>query len=372
MIRRRIALWLPSLAVLVGCAKQPSGGSGSDDAGATPPAIDGGGVPDAATATTAAAEETGPCAGKAEGALACDGESVVRCAGTGRAPEAVKTCLDIERCEAGACAPACPEGEVYVPATGPAGFKMGKNLSAFGFGNRKSGNHGKGRADLPHKVVLTKPFCMDQTEVTAGAMKKCVQEKGCKAPQRTDRWVTYPDKPDYPVNLVDYPMSKYYCEQYGKSLPTEAQWEWAATGGDGRSWPWGEEEPTCEHADFTQAILISPGGDSGCHGGGPSKVGTHRKGDRIWPSGPIHDLAGNVWEWVLDSYVPYSGKDEVDPVHLRPSIGNYVVRGGGWNRSGRGILAAFRGGAIVSYKVPGLGFRCVRNAKEREASASPR
>jgi formylglycine-generating enzyme required for sulfatase activity len=279
-------------------------------------------------------------------------------------PACPRACFDIERCEAGACVPACPEGEVYVPATGPEGFKMGRGLATFGFGSRKSGNGGKGRADTPHKVVLTRPFCMDQNEVTAGQMKQCVQDKGCKAPQRTDRWVTYPDKPDHPVNLVDWKMSKYYCEQYGKSLPTEAQWEWAATGGDGRDFPWGNEEPTCEHTDFTQAILISPGGDSGCHGGGPSKVGTHVKGDKIWPSGAIHDLAGNVWEWVLDSYRPYSGKDEVDPLHDYPHLANRVVRGGGWNRSGRGVMAAFRGGAIWTYKVPGLGFRCVRNPKE--------
>jgi len=306
---------------------------------------------------------TGPCEGKPAGATACDGERVVRCGPA--TPELVKTCLDIEHCEAGACTPACPTGEIYVPPTPPEGFKMGKGLSTYGYGPRKSGNGGKGLADAPHKVILTKPFCMDQNEVTAAQMKKCVEEKGCTAPKRTDQWVTYPDKPDYPVNLVDWPMSKYYCEHNEKSLPTEAQWEWAATGGDGRSWPWGEEEPDCERADFTKDILVSPGGDSGCHGGGPSKVGTHTKGDKIWPAGPIHDLAGNVWEWVLDSYVPFTGKDEVDPVHLQANIGTRVIRGGGWNRSGRGILAAFRGGAITTYKVPGLGFRCVRNAKER-------
>jgi len=336
----RSLLWLSPLA-LVACATgsrtdaTDTGPSASASAKAEPPRVEA--PADVAPAASAAAPD--PCAGV--------------------------TCFDIERCEAGACVPACPATEVYIPPTGPKGFRMGKGLSAYGFGPRGSGNPGRGRADEPHNVVLTKPFCMDENEVTAGQMKKCVDEKGCTAPRRTDRWVTYPDKPDYPVNLVDWPMSKYYCEQYGKSLPTEAQWEWAATGGDGRTWPWGEEEPSCEHADFTKAILISPGGDSGCHGGGPSAVGTHRKGDRIWPSGAIHDLGGNVWEWVLDSYIPYSGKDEVDPLHDKPAIGTRVVRGGGWNRSGRGIMAAFRGGAISSYKVPGLGFRCVRNPKPK-------
>jgi formylglycine-generating enzyme required for sulfatase activity len=242
---------------------------------------------------------------------------------------------------------------------------MGRGTAPFAFGSRASGNGGHGVADSPHKVVLTKPFCMDETEVTSGAYRKCVEEKGCKLPVKPDRWSTYKDKPDYPINMVDWYMGKYYCEQIEKSLPSEAQWEWAATGTDGRSWPWGNEDPDCEHADFTQAILISPGGDSGCHGGGPSKVGTHLKGDKVWPSGAIHDLGGNVWEWTLDTYEPYQGGPEIDPVHNNRNMGNRVVRGGGWNRSGKGIMTSFRGGAVITYKVPGLGFRCIRNARER-------
>jgi len=241
---------------------------------------------------------------------------------------------------------------------------MGKGAEPFAFGSRASGNGGHGVADAPHKVVLTKPFCIDATEVTAGAFRQCVEAKVCPVPVKPDRWATYKEKPDYPINMVDWTMAKTYCAYAEKSLPTEAQWEWAATGGDGRTWPWGEENPTCERADYTQAILISPGGDSGCHGGGPSKVATHLKGDKIWPSGAIHDLAGNVWEWTLDSYEPYRGIPETDPLHDNRNIGNRVIRGGGWNRSGKGITASFRGGAVMTYKVPGLGFRCVRNGSD--------
>lgn len=309
----------------------------------------------------------GPCAGVAEGAAACDGHRVVRCKSAGQTPEVVSTCQSIERCDAGACAPACPEGEVYVPATGPDGYTLGAGKERFGFGSRASGNRGSGIADLPHKVVLTKPFCMDATEVTAGAYKKCVEEKGCEKPVKPDVWKTYdvPEKTEYPINLVDWHMAKYYCEKMDKSLPTEAQWQWAATGGDGRKWPWGNELPSCEFADYTQGVLVSPGGDSGCHGGGPSKVATHRKGDRVLPSGVIHDLAGNVWEWTLDSYMPYKGVPETDPHADNKHVINRVIRGGGWNRSGMGIQSDYRGGAIMKYKVPGLGFRCVRNAVAR-------
>lgn len=339
----------------------PAGSNATSTASATASA--------ASSATTEAdvapAKLVGPCDGKAEGSMACDGDRIIRCRKTSATPEIVRACFDIEHCNDGVCVGACPASEVYIPPTEPGGFKMGKGAAPFAFGSRASGNGGHGVADAPHKVVLTKPFCMDETEVTSGAYRKCVEEKGCQQAIRPDRWATYKDKPDYPINQVDWAMAKYYCEKMEKSLPTEAQWEWAATGGDGRSWPWGEEDPSCERADFTQAILISPGGDSGCHGGGPSKVATHLKGDKVWPSGAIHDLAGNVWEWTLDTYEPYRGVPETDPLHDNPNIGNRVIRGGGWNRSGKGIMTSFRGGAVVTYKVSGLGFRCIRNARER-------
>jgi formylglycine-generating enzyme required for sulfatase activity len=144
-------------------------------------------------------------------------------------------------------------------------------------------------------------------------------------------------------------------------LPTEAQWEWAATGGDGRKWAWGNEPATCEHADFTEGILRTPSSDDGCQGGGTSPVGSHPKGDRILPTGRIHDLSGNVWEWCLDNHLPYRPEPETDPVHFEGDTGAHVVRGGGWNRSANGIVTHYRAGSIYSYQVPGLGFRCVRN-----------
>jgi len=310
--------------------------------------------------------DDGSCRGKPAGAHACIDRRLVRCKGDGDA-EDVRTCFDIERCDAsrGACEPACSSGEVYVPPTGEAGFVMGRGMSVFGFGPRKNADKqpGHGEADAPHRVVLTRPFCMDANEVTAGEFLRCVKELGCPEPSILDRWATYPRKPDYPVNMTSWTKAKAYCDKNGKSLPSEAQWEWAATGADHRKWPWGDDPPNCERADFTAETLVSPGGDSGCHGGGPSPVGTHTAGDKEWPAGKIHDLAGNVWEWCLDNYEPYGTSPETDPIHMRSEGGNHVVRGGGWNRSHRGIMTAFRGAAIVTYQVPGLGFRCVRNPK---------
>jgi formylglycine-generating enzyme required for sulfatase activity len=218
-----------------------------------------------------------------------------------------------------------------------------------------------GHTDPAHRVTLTKPFCMDATEVTVRAYQECVEAKACEVPRWWGEWTTYPKLPDHPVNKVHWLHAKAYCAYRGKSLPTEAQWEWAATGGDGRKWPWGNEPPDCLRADFTLGVLPRPSPNAGCHGGGPSAVGSHPAGAKRWPGGEIHDLAGNVWEWCLDNYVPYPTGPETDPVHLLAERSAHVVRGGGWNRSARGILASYRGGATYDYQVPGLGFRCVRN-----------
>jgi formylglycine-generating enzyme required for sulfatase activity len=280
-----------------------------------------------------------------------------------RAPTCAEVrCASVEACDpaSGRCGPACPPGEVYIPATGATGYVMGRGYMVGATGSEVGRGH-DADSDRPHRVVLTRPFCMDETEVTVAAYKACVDEGACRPPKIAEVRANYPKRLDHPVNEVRWSKAKAFCEARGKSLPTEAQWEWAATGGDARRWPWGDETPTCDHADFTPGELVSPGGDSGCHGGGTSAVKAHPKGNRTWPTGVLYDLAGNVWEWCLDSYAPYGPEDAVDPLGVLPSA-LHVVRGGGWNRSGRGIQSAFRGAAVDSYEVGGLGFRCVRNA----------
>ena len=284
----------------------------------------------------------------------------MRCTGGSGVLE--RTCFGIERCDAdsGECTPACGAGEVYIPATGADGFVMGGGFTV----GAKAERIGKGHqadSDRPHRVVLSRPFCIDVTEVTVAEVARCVEEKGCEKPNPARRFVTYPEKRDHPVNAYHWRAAKYFCEQHGKSLPTEAQWEWAATGGQEHEYPWGNEAATCERADFTPGELHHPAGDAGCHGGGPSAVGSHPTGAKEWPAGKIHDLAGNVWEWCLDNYEPYRDRQEVDPLHQTQENNPHVVRGGGWNRSAAGIKSRFRGGARVDYMVPGLGFRCVRN-----------
>jgi formylglycine-generating enzyme required for sulfatase activity len=240
--------------------------------------------------------------------------------------------------------PQCSDGEVFVPPTSAEGFVMSKGI--------------KGE----HRVVLTRGFCMDANEVSVAAYAPCIEAGACTEPWRGDPYSTYPAKTDYPVNMVSWTKARAFCAWAGKRLPTEAEWEWAATGPDQTKYPWGDEpEPSCEYVDFTKygAPKWAAGADVGCGGGGPSPVASHPKGDKVWPGGAIHDLAGNVWEWMEDTYAPFGADAQTDPlIAARASV--HVIRGGGWNRSYAGMEVTYRGAAATTYQVPALGFRCVR------------
>jgi formylglycine-generating enzyme required for sulfatase activity len=314
--------WLACVAC-VSCAPAPGPAAANVPVAAVPTA--GGVVAESPTPSLATTAVTSPDA-------------------TAPAPEPV-TSRTPSATDAAAPAGGCAEGEVPVPPTSSEGFVMAKGLPA------------------THRVVLSRGFCVDESEVTVREYARCVESGACKEPWRGDPYSTYPSKLDEPVNLVNWSKARAYCAWAGKRLPSEAEWEWAATGPEQYRYPWGNEpEPSCELCDYTKfgAPKWVAGGDIGCGGGGPSPVGSHPKGDRIWPGGAIHDLAGNVWEWVEDSYAPLGGDTVTDPaVHLETSL--HVIRGGGWNRSYAAMAVTYRGAADASYQVPALGFRCVRD-----------
>jgi len=274
-------------------------------------------------------------------------------------------CSSLERCESGGCVPNCPKGEVFVSKTPAEGFSMG---------NGKPGEYNQ-----KHTVVLTRPFCMDETEVTVAAYRACVDRGACTKPEWRDVNSTFmlPDHEQHPVNMVTWDQSLHYCKLRGQDLPTEAQFEWAAGQGKHR-YPWGDEDPTCanELADFTPggAPKSNPAGDVGCGGGNTSPVKAHPKGKTSWPGGDIFDLGGNVWEWTKDCAYPYAATRQVDPYRaVHPYLGDhcyvYSLRGGGWNRSMYALRVYYRGASRRTYHVPGLGFRCVRNPSD--ASLEP-
>ena len=159
-----------------------------------------------------------------------------------------------------------------------------------------------GRGDGPaHRVTITKAFYIDRTEVTAAMYATCVDEGTC-TPNRVH---ADKDQARHPANCVDRLQAERFCSYAQKRLPTEAEWEYAARGTDGREYPWGNSAPT----SCATAILSGLAGD--CRDRkGTSEVGGTSDGRSSF--GAL-DMAGNVWEWVLDGHEPYPARDVTDP-----------------------------------------------------------
>lgn len=147
----------------------------------------------------------------------------------------------------------------------------------------------------------------------------------------------------HPVVNVTWREAMAYAASLGGRLPTEWEWEYAAEGTENRPYPWGDAPPTCERANY---------GD--CDPPGTIEVMNRRAG--ATPAG-VHDLAGNVWEWVMPAwFVP--GRTPVNDETRR-------MRGGSFAEGAFFLRPSYRSKVNVSnYENPGLGFRVVWPAEE--------
>src|SRR5262245_10596421 len=201
-----------------------------------------------------------------------------------------------------------------------------------------------------HQVYLD-AFYIDRYEVSVGDYAAFLRETGNPAPSD---WKTMnqPAHRKQPVSNVDWADAAAYCKWAGKRLPTEAEWEKAARGTDGRIYPWGNEPPTRRHANYGQA---------GSNGNGSlAPVGSFEEGKS--PYG-VYDMAGNVWEWVSDWYDHDFYKDSPSRNPIGPSTGGYKgIRGGAWNSSSRALRSSDRYWDPPSFRsqyFPGI--RCAKN-----------
>jgi formylglycine-generating enzyme required for sulfatase activity len=220
------------------------------------------------------------------------------------------------------------------PVTVPAGeFVMGSTDA-----------DGMARSDEKpqHKVYLD-AFLIDRTEVTNAMYAKCVDAANCHGSLPT----LSAEPENYPVTGVAWSDAQAYCAWAGGRLPTEAEWEKAARGTDGRIYPWGNEPADAQRGNYNRMM------------GGTTPVGAYPQGAS--PYGAL-DMTGNVWEWVADWYgdAYYASSPGRNPTG--PSSGDdRVLRGGSCFDTEDDARAAARKGNYPLVGYAHYGFRCVHS-----------
>ena len=262
--------------------------------------------------------------------------------------------------------------------TARAGSQMPSDMLGVPGGTFKMGSDRIGEGDeQPAHPVTVAPFLLDRTEVTNAAYHECEATSVCR-PHDTQSSVDNgfgPDEafrtPGRPVSGVSHADAEAFCAWKGKRLPTEAEWERAARGSDGRKYPWGDTP-----AEPNLAVY-----------GGTVTEDVGSRPDGAGPYGHL-DLAGNVWEWAADLYDPYAyrrpnadrgipgtcpqiraAQEELRRKMLFGFTGknpipdgcDHVLRGGAFNYGGPGLRAANRVHHPGTFRLVMSGFRCARD-----------
>ena len=211
-----------------------------------------------------------------------------------------------------------------------------------------------------HRVTLS-GYWIYQYEVTNRQFALFVHHTGYSA---TPEWEEFWEKSGdhYPVVFITFQDAMAYCRWAGSHLPTEAQWERAARGGDERFFPWGNFFDNSRFNCWDSPVSV--GKANYFDGKGPSKVGSCRGGDS--PCGAA-DMAGNVWEWCLDTYEEnfYEKSPGNDPFCSRERSTFKVVRGGSWNEIPRNCRITRRVKTDAGSAARDRGFRCVIPSKKQ-------
>ena len=221
--------------------------------------------------------------------------------------------------------------------------------------------------ERPQASVRLETFWIDRTPVTVEQFQRCVEARRCKEttfqPGREHaKQLTRPEDCNYgvkgreeqPMNCVTFFGARAYCRWAEKKVPTEAQWEKAARGTDGRRYPWGNSPPTCERACLGSARGKKCPNEEGTY---TCKAGSREAG--VSPYGAL-DMAGNVWEWTDDGWSATFYQD--DPETNSPSntsrTPDHPVRGGSASSNPDALRNARRIPLVGEATPAWIGFRC--------------
>jgi formylglycine-generating enzyme required for sulfatase activity len=228
---------------------------------------------------------------------------------------------------------------------------------------------------LPERAAVVSTFWMDRNEVTVGDLRAAV-DAGLEFPrlppldaaESSPQQCTWTKDPgpneEYPVVCIDYDAARAFCQQRGGDLPTEAQWEYAASKAWRASetrWPWGDTPPTCTSAAYGRW----PAGTAGeCQdqGLGAVPVDLFASTDRT-PGPGLLNMAGSAEEWTLDSAYDYdkgcwSSASLVDPLCTEKEPARHALRGGAWGESVGFTVTTKRWAFAPTTRAHLMGFRC--------------
>lgn len=197
-------------------------------------------------------------------------------------------------------------------------------------------------------------FWLDRNEVTVAEYESCVQKGTCKMPDKDGPYCNFriQERKKHPINCVSWTQADAYCRSINKRLPTDAEWQFAATSSGKRSYPWGNAEPSCEYAIHK----------------GSTKAGCER--DSTWPVGSLtagrslegaFDLVGNVAEWTQDCAEKTAG-----------SCSKRHAWGGSWQSMGAFLEVKSSKQAVPDQGSPLIGFRCAADFSTRPSLTDPR
>jgi formylglycine-generating enzyme required for sulfatase activity len=237
-----------------------------------------------------------------------------------------------------------------VAAGGAPGDRVRIPAGVFFMGCNKEVDRDCQSDEKPGRQVFLNAYFIDRTEVTVEQYSRCVRAGQCTPPEKEEdcNWEKE-GREGHPVNCLTWHQADAYCRWAGGRLPTEAEWEKAARGRDGRMFPWGNQDAGCERA-------VMSGATGGCGKRSTWPVCSKEKGKS--PYG-LCDMSGNVWEWVADWYQPdyYLLGPVKNPTG--PAQGTYrCERGGSWYGVPKYLRVSNRDRDLPQARDDSIGFRC--------------